>query len=228
MELPSLDLYRRSPFQFFSGIRLKGKNFALPVITSYSIHYTKLYEGDYSGAAVIFGATGGVMEAAIRTVHKVVTGKEIEQIDYKAVRGLENTREAEVDLGAGGKVKVAVVHTLKAAGELVRNIKEGKADYQFVEVMACPGGCMCGGGQPRVKHAYQSARMERMKGLYDIDRTRKIRQSHNNPMIQKIYAEYLEEPMGHKSHKLLHTSYQDHKRMLKYTMKDIWEEIENR
>jgi len=185
--------------------------------------------GNYSGAAVIFGTTGGVMEAAIRTVHKIVTGEELSDVEFKALRGVENIREAQVDLGKGvGTVKVAVVHTLKAARKLVESIKSGEASYHFVEVMACPGGCMGGGGQPRSKHAYQASSLKRKEGLYSIDRGASVRQSHNNPLIRKIYDEYLEKPLGHKSHHLLHTSYTDRKRMVKHTMKEIWKEIEER
>lgn len=185
--------------------------------------------GNYSGAAAIFGTTGGVMEAAIRTVHKVVTGEELADVEFKAVRGMKNIREAEVNLGKGvGAVKVAAVHTLKAAARLVESIKSGESSYHFVEVMACPGGCMGGGGQPRSKHAYQASSMERQKGLYTIDKEAVYRQSHNNPLIQKLYEEYLEKPLGHKSHHLLHTNYIDRKRMVKHTMKDIWREIEDR
>lgn len=185
--------------------------------------------GDYSGAAVIFGTTGGVMEAAVRTVHKVVTGEELAGVELKEIRGMENIREAEVDLGTGaGKIKVAVVHTLKAAGRLLESIKAGESDYSFVEVMACPGGCMGGGGQPRSKHAYQASASLRQEGLYEIDRQAPVRQSHNNPMIQKLYEEFLGKPLGQKSHRLLHTTYQDRKRLVKHAMKEIWQEIENR
>lgn len=185
--------------------------------------------GNYSGAAVIFGTTGGVMEAAVRTVHKVVTGEELPDITFEAVRGMDHIREAQVDLGPeAGKVKVAVVHTLKAAAKVLDALKDGTADYAFVEVMSCPGGCMGGGGQPRSKQAYQAAASHRRQGLYGIDMESKIRQSHNNPQIRKLYADYLEKPLGHKSHRLLHTAYQDRKRLVKHTMKEIWQEIEER
>ena len=191
--------------------------------------YDNEWMGDYSGAAVIFGTTGGVMEAAIRTVHKVVTGEELANIELTAIRGEENIREAAVDLGAPlGVVKVAVAHTLRAAGRLVRSIQSGEATHHFVEVMACPGGCKGGGGQPRSKHAYQASRRERQQGLYDIDKAASVRQSHNNPLIQKLYDEYLEAPLGHKSHHLLHTTYTDRKRLVRHTMNEIWQEIEER
>jgi ferredoxin hydrogenase gamma subunit len=185
--------------------------------------------GEYSGAAVIFGATGGLMEAALRTVHKVVTGEELDQLELKAVRGNEYLREAEIDLGHGvGKVRVAVVHTLKAARQMIEAVRAGESSYHFVEVMACPGGCASGGGQPRNKHSYLASRSRRQEGLYAIDRECLVRQSHNNPMIQKLYEDYLEKPLGHKSHHLLHTGYTDRKRIVRHTMKKIWQEIEER
>lgn len=184
---------------------------------------------DYSGAAVIFGNTGGVMEAAVRTVHKVVTGKELEQIEYTALRGNSTSREATVELGPEvGPVKLAVVHTLKEARKLMEAIKRNETSYTFVEVMACPGGCAGGGGQPRSKHSYQGSRQERQQGLFTIDKNRPIRQSHNNPMIAKLYEDFLGKPLGEKSHHLLHTTYQDRKQNIKHTMMEIWEEIEER
>ncbi|MFH0780448.1 MAG: NADH-dependent [FeFe] hydrogenase, group A6 [Pseudomonadota bacterium] len=183
---------------------------------------------DYSGAAVIFGNTGGVMEAAVRTVYKVVTDHELEQIEYTALRGESTSREATVDLGPIGPVKLAVVHTLKEARRLMEAIKHNESTYDFVEVMACPGGCAGGGGQPRSKHSYQGTRHERQQGLYTIDKNRPIRQSHNNPMIAKLYENFLEKPLGEKSHHLLHTTYRDRKQDIKHTMMEIWQEIEER
>jgi len=191
--------------------------------------YDNPWMGDYSGAAAIFGTTGGVMEAAIRTVHKVVTGNELERVELTEIRGFENIREGRIDLGNElGEVKVAIAHSLKAARQLVESIIGGGTFYHFVEVMACPGGCMGGGGQPRSKKAYQASRQARRQALYGIDRERPVRQSHNNPMIQKIYSEFLGEPLSHLSHELLHTHYRDRKRIIKHTMKEIWKEIEDR
>lgn len=185
--------------------------------------------GQYSGAAVIFGTTGGVMEAALRTVYKVVTGEEFERIDFQEVRGLENIRAASIDLGPElGEVKVAMAHSLKAARQMVEKVKRGEADYHFIEVMACPGGCMGGGGQPRSKKSYQSTWQSRQRALYDIDASRAIRQSHNNPLIHCIYEDYLEAPLSHRSHDLLHTAYGDRKRFVRRTMKEIWREIDDR
>jgi ferredoxin hydrogenase gamma subunit len=184
---------------------------------------------DYSGAAVIFGNTGGVMEAAVRTVHKVVTGNELEQIEYTALRGNSTSREATVHLGAEiGPVNLAVVHTLKEARRVMEAIKRKESSYDFVEVMACPGGCAGGGGQPRSKHSYQGSREERQQGLYSIDKNRLIRQSHNNPLIARLYEDFLGKPLGEKSHHLLHTTYQDRKQKINHTMMEIWQEIEER
>jgi len=184
---------------------------------------------DYSGAAVIFGNSGGVMEAAVRTVHKVVTGKELEQIEYTDLRGKATLREATVDLGPGiGPVNLAVVHTLKEARKLMESMKAGKSSYGFVEVMACPGGCSGGGGQPRSKHSYQGTSQERQQGMYTIDRNSSIRQSHNNPMIAAIYKDFLGTPLGEKSHELLHTGYKGRKRTVTHAMDRIWKEIEER
>ncbi len=185
--------------------------------------------GTWSGAAVIFGSTGGVMEAAVRTVHQVVTGKELGQVIFDQVRGDDRVREATVDFGDGkGSVKVAVVHTLKAADKILKQLAAGQCDYHFVEVMACPGGCAGGGGQPRSKHAFQAGAPLRREGLYQIDETSAVRQSHNNPQIAKLYKEFLGAPLGHKSHELLHTRYMNRSRKVSRTMSEIWREIEER
>ncbi|MCP4156483.1 MAG: (2Fe-2S)-binding protein, partial [bacterium] len=145
--------------------------------------YDNSWMGEYSGAAEIFGTTGGVMEAAIRTVYYVVKGEELPRISYEPVRGYENLRDAEVDLGGTlGVIKVAVAHGLKAARKLVEDVKNGDAEYHFIEIMGCPGGCMGGGGQPKLKKNYQSFWHERQRAIYKIDEKCKIRQSHNNPL----------------------------------------------
>lgn len=189
--------------------------------------YDNPWMGEYTGAAVIFGATGGVMEAALRTVYAVVNGEELDTIDIKEVRGLENFREAYIDLGGEyGTVKVGIATGLKAAREVLEKIKAGEAsDYLFIEVMACPGGCISGGGQPRIKGEYQPNKEIRQEGLYTIDSNAPVRQSHNNPMIKKLYEDFLGEPLSHKSHRLLHTSYTDRKRKVQHSIKEIWEEI---
>lgn len=163
-----------------------------------------------SGAAVIFGATGGVMEAALRTIADILEGKELDNIDYNAVRGTEGIKEATVNLG-GQEIKVAVAHGLANARKLLNDVREGKANYHFIEIMACPGGCVTGGGQPIVhSKVYMDVdvKKERAKALYSEDKKLKVRKSHQNPYIKKLYEEFLGEPGGHKSHKLLHTTYQ--------------------
>lgn len=181
--------------------------------------------GSYSGAAEIFGTTGGVMEAAIRTVHYVLTGQELAGVVYEPVRGYENLREATVDLGDKGTIKVCVAHGLKAARQVMERVKSGEADWTFIEIMGCPGGCMGGGGQPRIKKSYQSFWHERQQAIYQIDERCDVRQSHNNPLITMIYDEFLGEPNGHKSHELLHTTYRDRKQVVHHTMKEIWDEL---
>ena len=164
-----------------------------------------------TGAGVIFGATGGVMEAALRTVADVLTGKSLDKLDYTEVRGTEGIKEATVKI-ADMDVKVAVAHGLGNARKLLNNIREGKADYHFIEIMGCPGGCVTGGGQP-IQPAKVAAEIdlkaERAKALYAEDKAAGLRKSHENPYIKKLYEEYLGEPCGHKSHKLLHTHYQE-------------------
>ena len=160
--------------------------------------------GTGSGAGVIFGTTGGVMEAALRTVADVLAGENLPHVDYEEVRGMEHTREAELEI-AGKKIKIAVVHTLKSAMEMMERVKNGTADYQFIEVMACPGGCIGGGGQPVPVNA--EIRKLRRKGLFDCDRANELRKSHENPEIIELYDTWLGKPLGEKAHNLLHTHY---------------------
>lgn len=160
--------------------------------------------GISTGAAVIFGNTGGVMEAALRTVYEIVTKKPLDDIEIKSVRGLEGIREAEIDLD-GLKVKAAVANGLANARKLLDLIASGEAQYHFVEIMACPGGCIGGGGQPIPTSP--EIRQKRVEAIYLEDRNMKIRKSHENPAIQMLYKEFLGEPNGHKAHELLHTHY---------------------
>jgi len=160
--------------------------------------------GISTGAAVIFGATGGVMEAALRTVYEVVTKKALPSIDIKAVRGMEGVREATVAVG-DLNVKAAVAHGLGNARKLLDKIVAGEADYHFIEIMACPGGCLSGGGQPVPTNL--EIRKKRAEAIYRADVGLPIRKSHENPAIKQIYAEFLGEPNGKKSHHLLHTHY---------------------
>lgn len=165
--------------------------------------------GISTGAGVIFGTTGGVMEAALRTVYEIVTGKELPGIDFAPVRGLAEIKEAVVDLN-GTKVKVAVTNGLKNARTLLDRIKRGESDHHFIEIMCCPGGCIGGGGQPRkTTHDTKESRME---GIYTIDQNMPLRKSHDNPAVKKLYEEFLEKPLGHKSHELLHTHYTPRKK----------------
>jgi NADH-quinone oxidoreductase subunit G/NADP-reducing hydrogenase subunit HndD len=180
------------------------------------INFNVLEEEEYdapfglsTGAAVIFGATGGVMEAALRTVYEVVTGKTLPSLDFKDVRGLEGIKEAVVDLD-GTHVKVAVAHTLANARKLMELIKAGKADYAFIEIMCCPGGCIGGGGQPY--GVTNEVRRQRIAAIYEADRDLPIRKSHENPAIKQLYEEFLEKPLGEKSHHLLHTHYFNRKK----------------
>ncbi|HDT14650.1 MAG TPA: 4Fe-4S dicluster domain-containing protein [Firmicutes bacterium] len=160
--------------------------------------------GASTGAGVIFGATGGVMEAAVRTAYEVLTGKPLDDINLKAVRGFEGIREAELDI-AGTKVKVAVAHTLKNARMLLEQIEKGESPYAFIEVMTCPGGCLGGGGQP-IPTTWE-IRQSRADSIYAEDEGMMIRKSHENPEVNALYEEFLKEPLGEKSHHLLHTHY---------------------
>ena len=165
--------------------------------------------GMASGAGHIFGATGGVMEAALRTVYEVVTGKTLEAPEFHEVRGVEAIKEAEYDLN-GTKVRVAVTSGLNNAARLLDMIKSGEKDYHFVEVMCCPGGCVNGGGQPHQPghvHNFVDLRAERAKALYSEDASMDLRKSHENPEIKELYSTYLGEPNSHKAHELLHTHY---------------------
>ena len=169
--------------------------------------------GDYTGAGVIFGATGGVMEAALRTAADILTGEDLEEIEYLAVRGLEGVKEATLQLPINGvltDVNIAVAHTVKSAAKVLDAVRAGEKNYHFIEVMACPGGCVHGGGQPIVS---AKARLDlnphalRAKALYSEDERQVRRKSHHNSEIIAIYRDYLGEPMGELSHKLLHTHY---------------------
>ena len=164
--------------------------------------------GEATGAGVIFGTTGGVMEAAIRTVYELLEGKPLDNLEIAPIRGIEGVKEAELTI-AGKPVKVAVCHGTKNAKALLESVKAG-AKYDFIEVMACPGGCVNGGGQPIVsaqERAEKDIRVERAKALYAEDRGAALRKSHENPVIQKMYETYFEKPCSHKAHELLHTHY---------------------
>ncbi len=172
--------------------------------------------GESSGAAVIFGATGGVMEAALRTAYELVTGREVPfaNLDIKPVRGMEGVREANITIEGclpewsfleGVELKLAVAHGLTNAWEVMQAVKQGKAEFHFIEVMACPGGCLGGGGQPIPTNS--EIRLKRAQAIYEEDAGKHIRKSHENPEVLALYKDFLEAPMSHKSHELLHTYY---------------------
>jgi NADP-reducing hydrogenase subunit HndD len=165
--------------------------------------------GVSTGASVIFGATGGVMEAALRTVAEIVTGKELEKLEFCDVRGVAGVKEAQYDLN-GKIVRVAVASCLSNAKRLLDSIKSGEKLYDFVEIMACPGGCVNGGGQPIQPSSvtnFNDLRAMRAKAIYCQDVNMPLRKSHKNPLITKLYSDYLEKPGSHKAHKILHTAY---------------------
>ena len=170
--------------------------------------------GTCSGAGAIFGTTGGVMEAALRTVYEKATGKTLPSIDFLAVRGMDGIKEATVDLGER-KVRVAVAHTLKNAKHIMDELKAGKSPYDFIEVMACPGGCQGGGGQPL--NTTNARRAERMKALYEIDKNLPVRKSHENPEVVRIYKEFLGAPLEGKAHELLHTHFHKAEKLYDFT-----------
>ena len=183
------------------------------MINLYGINFHDLAEGEFdqimgesSGAGTIFGTTGGVIEAAIRSASEWLTGEELEKIEFQELRGLKGIRSADVDIG-DMTLKVGIAHGLGNARALLDGIKDGTYNFDAIEIMACPGGCIGGGGQP-YHHGKEETLLKRQKALYDIDKNKKIRKAHENPMIKKIYDEYLGEPYGEKAHKLLHTSYQ--------------------
>ena len=187
------------------------------------INFTKLPDedfdndivGDYTGAGVIFGTTGGVMEAALRTAAFKLTGEELQSPNLTQVRGFDGIKEATFTIG-GKEIKVAVAHGMKNAKVLLDDIRAGKSKYLFIEIMGCPGGCIAGGGQPYVKPCFlpnedndilDTYKQKRASALYQEDESKALRVSHKNPQIIKLYEEYLEKPNSHKAHKLLHTHY---------------------
>ncbi len=193
------------------------------LIKRYGIDYNSLPNeqfdaplGEASSAGLLFGATGGVMEAALRTVYEKVVGEPAPSLDFKKVRGVKGIKSAVLDLN-GTKVKVGVAHTLANARKLLEEIKAGKSDYQFIEIMTCPGGCVNGGGQPIVSSELINAGVDvkslRAGAIYKADKKAKIRTSHENPVVKMLYEEYFGEPNSHKAHKILHTSYKKREKM---------------
>ncbi|GAB6138151.1 NADH-dependent [FeFe] hydrogenase, group A6 [Halanaerobaculum tunisiense] len=182
------------------------------MIKEVGINFVNLEEEEYdrimgqaTGAGAIFGTTGGVMEAALRTVYEKLTGEELPELDLDDVRGLDGVKEAQVEIN-DHNVKVAVAHGLGNAAHVLEQVEAGKVDYDFIEIMACPAGCVGGGGQPYP--STQEIKAKRGAGLYNIDQSDKIRKSHENPEIKALYNKFLDEPASEKAHKLLHTVYQ--------------------
>ena len=179
--------------------------------------------GEYTGAGVIFGTTGGVMEAALRTAAYKLSGEELKKVELEEVRGFEGIKEATYNL-AGIEVKVAVAHGMKNAKVLLDQIREGNSPYHFIEIMGCPGGCVAGGGQPYVKPCFlpnedadilDTFKAKRAAALYQEDESKALRASHKNPQIIELYETYLGEPNSHKAHELLHTHYHAKERFSK-------------
>jgi ferredoxin hydrogenase gamma subunit len=184
------------------------------------------YMSEFSGAGAIFGTTGGVMEAALRTIYYVVNGRELEQIELTQLRGFEGVRSATVELGGDiGAVKVAMAHGLKPTRQIVEAVMAGTAEFDFIEIMACPGGCVDGGGTLRSKKHYLNHAEKRRETLFGIDRKAKARQSHNNPQVQALYRDFLGHPNSEKAHTLLHTRYTDRRLETTRTVSEIWREI---
>lgn len=193
------------------------------LIKKYGINFNNLPDEQFDDpigygttAGLIFGATGGVMEAALRTVYEIVTGKTLENLDFEAVRGVEGIKEAIVELG-DKTIKVAAVNTLSKAREVMEKIKSGECDYTFIEIMACPGGCVNGGGQPIVSSELLNRGIDpralRAAAIYKMDKDSPIRKSHENPVVKKLYAEYFEKPGSHIAHETLHTTYVKREKM---------------
>ena len=191
------------------------------MIREHGIHFAQLQESlpdvpfkEYTGAGVIFGASGGVMEAALRTAVETITGEKLGSVEFKEVRGMEGVKEAEYNV-KDLKVKVAVVSGLKNARDICDKVRAGEADYQFIEIMSCPGGCVNGGGQPFVD-AFTRSAMDykglRAKGLYNTDANMSNRKSHDNMSVSYLYDNYFGEVGGHKAHELLHTHYEPKKK----------------
>ena len=165
--------------------------------------------GESTGASVIFGTTGGVIEAAVRTAYEVQTKKKLEKVDFEELRGFEGVREATIDFD-GLPIRIGIAHGLGNARKLLEDIKAGKSNFHAIEIMACPGGCIGGGGQP-LHHGDSSILKARQMALYEEDKNKPIRKSHENPFIVKLYKEFLGKPMSDKAHHLLHTRYFDKK-----------------
>jgi len=182
------------------------------LIKEFNINFEELPDDDFdrplgesTGAGVIFGATGGVIEAAVRTAYEAYTGKPLPKIDFTELRGMEGIRSATIDFN-GLPINIGIAHGLGNARKLLEDVRSGKANYHAIEVMACPGGCIGGGGQP-LHHGNSAIIKARMEAIYREDAGKPIRKSHENPYIVKLYEEFLGKPMSEKAHHLLHTHY---------------------
>lgn len=188
------------------------------IIKEEKIDFANLEDGNYdsllqeaSGAGMIFGNTGGVMEAALRTAYYILTGKELEKekIEFKEVRGMQNVKEATIDIN-GINLNIAIIHKMSSAIPILEEVKNGTSKYHYIEIMNCVGGCIGGGGQPKFKLSEEmQIKEKRIESLYNRDRKNTIRCSHQNPEIIKLYEEFLEKPLSKKSEELLHTTYED-------------------
>ena len=170
--------------------------------------------GESTGAGVIFGTTGGVIEAAVRTAYEIYTGKTLKDVDFKQLRGMDGIRHATIDFDST-PINIGIAHGLGKARVLLESIRNGDCDFHAIEIMACPGGCIGGGGQP-LHHGNFTILQKRMEAIYKEDRNKVIRKSHENPYIQKLYEEFLDKPMSEKAHKLLHTHYVDKSKKIIY------------
>lgn len=185
------------------------------------IDLSKLENGRYdsifsegSGAGIIFGNTGGVMEASIREIYYILTGKLLKKIEFHKVRGMENIKEASIKIN-GLKLNVAVVHKMSKAIPILEDVKNGISKYHYIEIMNCEGGCIGGGGQPKFKPGNEKrVKEKRIKSLYKRDKKKTIRYPHDNPDVKRVYNEFLGEPLGIKSQELLHTKYEDKSKLL--------------
>lgn len=202
---------------------LKGRGIDLKTIEEAEFDVPFMSEG--TGAAVIFGKTAGVAEAAARTVYYKLTGKNVDNLRFVKSNHPHVSSELTVDLADGKKLRIGVVYGLANADYIADEVLAGKSPFDFIEVMACPGGCINGGGTPREAGDYHPFAEVRTEVLETLDESNKIRQSHNNPMVIELYKEYLGEPNSHLAHELLHTSYKDRKEKKKLQISDIWKEI---
>ena len=188
------------------------------MIREAGIHFNHLKDEDFdhplgesTGASVIFGTTGGVLEAALRTAHEVLTGETLEKVEFEALRGMEGIREAVIPIG-GRDFRVAVTHGLGNARTILEKIQAGEARYDAIEIMACPGGCIGGGGQP-YHHGNVEILKARANAIYEEDRSKPLRKSHENPAVLALYKDFMGEPYGEKAHQLLHTSFTKRKKI---------------